>query len=410
MIREAVAGPDSEGRRAAVVAVTGLALSVAFVVITILGMTLAPEHAARYDLLVSPAGTGRYAAAAIELVGLAILAFRWRAPTAVMIAEVAAVAAVHLLLNGEQAAFPLFLVVVATYAVATLESARRAMILSILGCLVLLATAMGIGPAVVGAGPTAFQYLLLFVAVTAVGMNRKGRRELLTSYRARAEQTEREQQLMAAHAVTAERHRIARDLHDIVAHHVSLLVVQAGAVRESVPPDHATREVLDSMIDGGRQAMRELRDMLDALKVDSDAGSAPLQPGPGVEQVADLVNGARGAGLPVELRIAGGRPGSLAPATSVAAYRIVQEALTNAAKHAPGAPVTVRLEYRPHDLEIRIANPAGQDAAPVLVGGRHGVAGMHERATLARGELTAGPVPGGYLVEALLPYGQEPAE
>jgi signal transduction histidine kinase len=384
-----------------------VAVSVAFVVIAILGMVLAPAHAARYDLIASPSGAGRYVAGAVELLGLAVLALRWRTPVLVMVVEVAAVAAVHLLVDGNQAAFPLFLVVVATYTVAAVEPARRAVALASGAWLVLLVTAMGVGPAVAGAGPTAFQYLLLFVAVVAVGMNRKNRRDLLASYQARAEQAEREQELIAAQAVTAERHRIARDLHDIVAHHVSLLVVQAGAVRESVPADHVTRDVLDSMIAGGRQAMEELRDMLDALKVEADSGAAPLQPGPGVEQVTELVNGAKSAGLPVELRIAHQRRGSLTPATSVAAYRIVQEALTNAAKHAPGAPVTVTLEYAPQGLEVRIANPAGKAAAPVLVGGHHGLAGMHERATLAHGELTAGPVADGYLVAAVLPYAPE---
>lgn len=392
------------GPRTALLTGIGVLLVAAFVVLTILGVVVEPTGAARFDLVVAPTGHARYVAAAIELAGLLALTARWRAPATVLVGEAVAVAVVHALPGAAQATFPLFLVVVAAYAVAVTQSTRRTMTLTAAAFVILLTTSQGVGPPVVGGGPTIVEYFLLLTTVAAVGMNIKSRRELLDSYQSRAEQAEREQQLVAAQAVTSERHRIARDLHDIVAHHVSLLVVQAGAVRETVPAGHTSRGVLDSMIDGGRQAMSELRDMLDALRIDQPGRqSMSLQPGPGIDEIAGLVEGACGAGLPVQLEVRGSNPGSLSEGTSVAAYRIVQEALTNVAKHAPGTPAFVSMDYGPSALAIRVASAHASSRDGRLAGG-HGLIGMKERAALAHGALTAGPVPGGYLVTADLPY------
>ena len=379
-------------RQPAVLTTLGVLVAAAFVAVSLLSLVVGPARAARYDLVVTAVGQDRYLAAAIEMVGLGALLFRRQTPTAVMIGETAAVAAVHALGNGNQSPFPLYLVIVATYTLATLGSTGRATFFTAAAGIALVATAKGGGPPVVGVGPVIAQYFFLLTAVVAVGVSVKSRRELLASYRLRAEQAEREQQLIADHAVTGERQRIARDLHDIVAHHVSLLVVQAGAVRESLPADHSSRGVLDSMIRGGRQAMGELRDMLDALRIRHDGAAEapePVRPGPGVQQIAELVDRARGAGVNVELQVSGAADTPLTEGTSVAAYRIVQEALTNAAKHAPGTPATVTINYGPSSLALRVANPTAGAATADTVGG-HGLIGMRERATLAHGELTAG--------------------
>jgi signal transduction histidine kinase len=207
---------------------------------------------------------------------------------------------------------------------------------------------------------------------------------------------------------------------------VSLLVVQAGAVRESLPPDHATRPVLDSMIDGGRQAMAELRDMLSALRMDEHpahglaspgsaggaAGPTPASraPQPGLAQVADLVHGACHAGIPVDLALEVDL-GEVPEALSVSGYRIVQEALTNVIKHAPGACTHVRIARGPELLELWISNDRPPDPAPRPLsspGLGHGLIGMRERAALAGGQLRAGPTERGFCVHARLPLPGRP--
>jgi len=181
--------------------------------------------------------------------------------------------------------------------------------------------------------------------------------------------------------------------------------VQAGAVRESLGPDHPTREVLDSMIEGGRQAMSELRAMLGALRgtglLNAD-GDAPLSPQPSFEDIATLVEGAAKSGVPVKLESVGGQA-NLPPAVGLAAYRIIQEALTNVVKHAPGAETTVMVDLRPEGVLLRVTNgrPLIAVSAPSDRSG-HGLVGMAERAAHHHGWVKAGPVGEGFSVEAWL--------
>ena len=259
--------------------------------------------------------------------------------------------------------------------------------------------------------------LALQAAAVAVALFIRSQHALVAAAQERAEHAERERDHEAARAVANERVRIARELHDVVAHHVSLLVVQAGAVRETLGPGHPSREVLDSMIDGGRQAMGELRAMLGALRspepeapspgaaagAGDRAQGAPLAPLPSLAEIGGLVEGARVAGLPIDFRI-GGVTRGLPEAVGLAAYRITQEALTNVVKHAPGASTTVSVDCQSGGVALQVRNARGR-LVPSAIPGRQGqgLVGMRERAALCGGHVHAGPVGEGYLVEAWLP-------
>ena len=213
---------------------------------------------------------------------------------------------------------------------------------------------------------------------------------------------ERESEQRARTAVSEERARIARELHDIVAHSVSTMVVQAGAERRVLDDGQAsTREVLLSIEQTGRQAMAEMRRLLGMLRKDDQ--ELALAPQPSLAHVDLLVDQIRAAGMPVELRVEG-EPVPLPPGVDLSAYRIVQEALTNALKHAGPARATVTVRYDKHELTLEIAD-SGRGAANGN-GGGHGLVGMRERVALYGGELDAGSRAGrGYAVQARLPLG-----
>jgi signal transduction histidine kinase len=209
--------------------------------------------------------------------------------------------------------------------------------------------------------------------------------------------------------VEAERARIARELHDVVAHHVSVMTVQAGAVRRLLTPDQERqREALLSVEETGRKALTEMRRLLGVLKENGGDQRAPLAPQPGMATLDTLLGQVREAGLPVEMRTEG-RPVELPPGIDLSAYRIVQEALTNALKYAGPARAWVVVRYGDGDLELEIANDGGTDAMEADGGGR-GLVGMRERVAVYGGELESGPRPGGgFAVRARLPIGTEAA-
>jgi signal transduction histidine kinase len=211
---------------------------------------------------------------------------------------------------------------------------------------------------------------------------------------------ERERELARREAVVEERARIARELHDAIAHHVSMMVVQAGAERRVLDPDQeSTREVLSTIERVGRGALTEMRRLVGMLR--SDQPDA-LTPQPGLADVPELVSGLRAAGLPVDLRVEGERQ-ELPVGIELSAYRVVQEGLTNALKHGGGAPVRVLIRYAPRSLELQIAD-RGAGAPAAVPGGGHGLVGIRERVTLYGGELEAGRgADGGFVLRVLLP-------
>ena len=202
---------------------------------------------------------------------------------------------------------------------------------------------------------------------------------------------------LVEHTARGERARIARELHDVVAHHISMIAVQAETARLTTPGlDHLGAQRFSEIGDRARAGLTEMRRLLGVLREDTEGG-ADMHPQPGLGQLVDLLDDARqsaGARL-----IVSGAPVPLDPGVELAAYRIVQEALTNARRHAPGAAVDVELRYG-KELRVRIRDNGPGQANP----GGHGLAGMRERAAAVGGTLRTGTTPvGGFLVEATLP-------
>jgi signal transduction histidine kinase len=201
-------------------------------------------------------------------------------------------------------------------------------------------------------------------------------------------------------AVLEERTRIARELHDVVAHAISVIVLQARGARHALAaePDDA-RTALDAIEQTATQALREMRRLLGMLRADDE--EVALAPQPSLEHLDVLVAHVRDAGLPVEVRVEG-RPRELAPGVDLSAYRIVQEALTNALKHAGRARASVLVRYRDESLELEVTDTGA--GASNGGGTGHGLAGMRERVAVFGGELESGPrSDGGYAVRATLP-------
>jgi len=222
----------------------------------------------------------------------------------------------------------------------------------------------------------------------------------------RAEYLERERQAEARRAVAEERSRIARELHDVVAHRVSMMTVQAGAAKTVAADDlHAALGAMEAVEQAGRQALGELRHLLGVLRPGSEAED--LGPQVGVAQVPRLVDQLRETGMDISLTT--DALVDLPAHVDVSAYRIVQEALTNVLKHAgPGARSEVRLATDDHVLTIEVANSGS--GGTILPGSGHGIVGMRERALLLGGTLEAGSRDGGgFRVVARLPIGEEPA-
>jgi signal transduction histidine kinase len=250
---------------------------------------------------------------------------------------------------------------------------------------------------------------LVFATVWLIGDNLRTRRAYLAQLDERAMLLEREQSEQAARAVAEERSRIARELHDVVAHHVSVMVVQAAGARRVLDRDPAeAAEALSAVEDTGRQALVEMRRMVGVLRAGRwEDSRSPL---PSLDRLDELLTQVREAGLPVELLV-DGEPRSLPAGVDLSAYRIIQEALTNSLRHAGRATSRVRLRYGSRDLAITIADDGrGVTAAAREPGGRqgsdggHGLVGMRERVALFGGRLEAGPGPsGGYVVSAWLP-------
>jgi signal transduction histidine kinase len=252
---------------------------------------------------------------------------------------------------------------------------------------------------------------IIFTAAT-VATDSIGSR--LRAQRALAAQTERADTERARRAALEERARIARELHDVVAHHMSLIAVRAETARYRLPdlPESARAE-FSSLSEVAREALADMRRLLGVMRQDQPAALAPQ---PQLADLPALVGAARQAGLSVELAMPPA-PDRVPSSVGVCAYRIVQESLSNASQHAPGAAVTVSVGHEGGAVLLRVANrPTGPDApakravpSPDRPGPGHGLTGMRERVALLGGSLAAGPAPdGGFVVSAVLPLGRTP--
>jgi signal transduction histidine kinase len=246
-------------------------------------------------------------------------------------------------------------------------------------------------------------FFWLMLPLAAGNMTRL-RRAYLQAVQARAEHAERTREEEARLRVTEERMRIARELHDVVAHHMALANAQAGtAAHLALTNPEQTKQILTDLTGTTSAALRELKAALGLLRQDDDApGGPPLEPSPGLARLPELVSACESAGLAVTVTTEGERQ-PLSPGVDLTAYRIVQEALTNVSKHAAAESAHVRLEYTGPRLLLTVTNegPSKPEAAP---GRGFGVMGMRERAESIGGELCAGPRPqGGFEVSTALP-------
>ncbi|MFD0021889.1 sensor histidine kinase [Streptomyces sp. NPDC058382] len=249
-----------------------------------------------------------------------------------------------------------------------------------------------------------------FVLAWVLGDSMRTRRAYFDQLEERAARLEREREAQSKVAVAAERARIARELHDVVAHNVSVMVVQAdgAAYVMDAAPDQA-RQALETISSTGRQALAEMRRLLGVLRTGDVRESGEYVPQPDVEQIEDLVDKVRQSGLAVDFKIEG-TPRPLPSGVELTAYRIVQEALTNTRKHGgPNAGASVRLVYFDDGLGLLVEDD-GRGAAHELYedggadGAGHGMIGMRERVGMVGGTLDAGPRPGGgFRISALLP-------
>jgi signal transduction histidine kinase len=244
--------------------------------------------------------------------------------------------------------------------------------------------------------PSWVVFALTFAVGRVVGL----RQEQAAAAAERARRSEAGREREAREAAAAERTRIARELHDVVTHAVTVMVVQAAAEARTLPSASSTREVLHDIETTGREALIELRRMLGVLR--KEDGGGDRSPQPSLRELDGLLGAARNAGLDVSLEVRG-RPAALPAALDLSAYRVVQEALTNVRKHGGAGSAELRLDYCPDALVVEVINPAGNPDGNAAHG--HGLVGLRERVDLHGGTLEAGPEPEGrFRLRARLPY------
>jgi signal transduction histidine kinase len=359
-----------------------------------------------------PAGAGwtvvRYLAVGAAC---ASLMFRWRFPVAVLGVASGSAAlfdafAGRIDVDNRGGVLALIPVALAVYTVVAASTRRAA--LAAVGAAVV---AIEVGALARGApnGSVALLTPTLAVVGWLAAENVRARRAYVQGVIDRAAERERVQ---ARRASTEERVRIARELHDVVAHAMSIIAVRSGVARMAldVRPDEA-REALGIIEGTSRQALREMRLLVGVLR-DADDGGLPADrgPAPGLASLPELVARIGEAGVPVAVRVEG-EPRPLSPGADLSAYRIAQEALTNVVRHAAPATAELTLRYRPCEVVIevtddgrtRLKTPSPPRAGEVP---GHGIAGMRERAAVYGGELTAEPTPSGFRVLARIPTGQ----
>ncbi len=339
--------------------------------------------------------------AALLLVGTGSLAWRRRAPLATAVAVTASMLTLGIWDVPDILATPSITFIVAIYSCGSNLPLRQALV----GAAVVL---VPIAVMLVFVEDTPADLVFLggvFGGVWVVGRVVRSRRALTMELADRNVLLERERDEKARLAVAEERTRIARELHDVVAHCVNLIVVQAAAERRALGDDAGgeTAAVLGSIETTGREALTEMRRLLGILRRDDE--SAPLAPPASLRELDALVDQVRAAGLPVELHV-GGERRPLPPGVDLSAYRIVQEALTNTLKHAGPARADVRVVQGARELELIVTDDGTLAGPRNGSGAGQGLIGMRERVALFGGSLDAGPrAGGGFRVHARLPLG-----
>ncbi|HET6859888.1 MAG TPA: histidine kinase [Streptomyces sp.] len=333
------------------------------------------------------------------LLALSLLALAWRRARPVPVALVTGGACAGWALYGHIGELLNLPVLVALYTVAVLGDRRRTVITGLVASLTSGVVALSVGRDVVNPQGLPVLEMLWPLVPLLLGEAVRTRRELLREYAARAARAEEEREREAARRVREERVRIARELHDIVAHTVSAMTVQAGVALDALDsrPD-VSRQAMRQVRASGKEAVRELRATLTVLR----EGPEPTAPAPGLDQLDELVRRLAAGDLRISLhRDTGGGP--LPAAVELAAYRIVQEALTNVVRHAAARHAAVSVTRGEGRLLVEVVDD-GPPAIPS--GGGFGLVGMRERAGAVAGSVEYGPVPGGgFVVRASLPAG-----
>ncbi|MEV0999063.1 sensor histidine kinase [Nonomuraea sp. NPDC050202] len=297
--------------------------------------------------------------------------------------------------------------IVLLYSVASYRGLAIALAGLVLSLVTYLAGAVS-APVRVGGASEYVVTAVVLVAVWGAGRSLRLRRAYLEELKDRAARLERAHAADTRAARAEERSRIARELHDVVAHHVSVMTVQAAAARRVLASDpDLAREALSAIEHTGRLAMTEMRNIVGVLRTDTRADArAELGPQPGVRDLPSLVEQMREAGLPTRLLVTG-EPVPLPAGVDLAAYRLVQEGLTNSLRHAgAGAEAVVTVRYEPYELDVRVEDDGKGPAQEMELSSPsgHGLVGIRERVALYGGILNIGPLPGGgFEVRARLP-------
>jgi signal transduction histidine kinase len=358
-------------------------------------------------LLTTTAGrTGRQldvSAVAFAAVACGVLVARRRWPLAVLLTSAAAAEAYLVHYQGHQGSMVLAAPLIALYTVADTSSRHRSLVIGVLAVLAFAGLHMLVKPSSL-LGVDNLALAALGGLAVAAGDASRNRRAYLAEAQARAEHAEADRDAEAARRVTEERLRIARDLHDVVGHHLALIYVQAGVAAHVLDrePEKAA-EALAHIRGASKTALGELRDTIGLLR-QPDEQAAPTEPVVGLAGVDELLGSFRRSGLTITEHV-DGPVRRIAVAADLTAYRVIQESLTNVCKHAGPTAVSVRLTYRPDLLRIVVDNAAAGHAKAAAPAGRgHGLIGMRERVTALGGTLRCGPRPdGGFRVTATLP-------
>jgi signal transduction histidine kinase len=405
-----------------------ITLSVVLAVLLVLGSIGESYPSEAHDQTASGQPVPQAPAIAYGLVVLACLVYIWRRrwPVGTLAVSLAAVLIYTGLgyVNGSILVAPM----IGIYHTATRIPARPAIAVAVASTVVMMAFSAGFGAFGLSGGPIS---VIPFEAAAALllGLAVANRKAYIASVEDRAERAERTREQEARRRVDAERLRIARELHDVVAHNISMINVQARAAAAVIPdPPPAGVQALAAIKDASAEALRELRGILGVLRQTDD--EEPTAPAPRLDQLDSLVSATTSAGLPTTVAVTG-EPYPLPATVDLAAYRIVQESLTNALRYAGPAAAVVSVGYRPDCVVIEInddgvglghnaahaaggsgkggaGNPTGDGAPPPVGDGTGlGLIGMRERARAVGGKVQAGPAPdGGFRVLASLPAGR----